>query len=267
MWATLCSGTLLGVFSACMPSSSGEVKAVPLQSGARIRHDDPRTCVEAPAAKELARPAWEQQLEARIDAALPTLAACAVREAGVRYATIALDYDERGKPRAQTLVRSTLTRCAVVDCLNKKLAAIEATSPAPDGEPYPLELEFEVGSPPRRAAAPYSSGPSPEQGCLNSTPNKAQTLPPAEIQRIVRDHYGLLRTCYEAGLTRDPNLQGGVSTRFVIERSGQVLDTRVQANTLPDCKVSHCVAAAFRNLRFPSGSRVTVVYPIQLSPG
>lgn len=117
-------------------------------------------------------------------------------------------------------------------------------------------------------------------------------LPPEVIQKIVRDNFGPMRKCYEAGLARDPTLKGKISTRFVIELDGHVssaLDNddagedpslaalrgtahdprRSQEEPrFPDPKVVACVVARFNLMTFPKpeGGKVTVVYPIIFTP-
>jgi len=54
-------------------------------------------------------------------------------------------------------------------------------------------------------------------------------LPPEVIQHIVRQSYGKFRHCYEEGLRRNRNLEGMVSTRFIIERDGDKLVFRTKA--------------------------------------
>jgi hypothetical protein len=75
--------------------------------------------------------------------------------------------------------------------------------------------------------------------------------------------------CYEQGLSRNPNLQGRVSARFVIGRDGSVSNASNGGSDLPDSAVVSCVVSAFYGLSFPQpeGGIVTVVYPIMLSPG
>lgn len=95
------------------------------------------------------------------------------------------------------------------------------------------------------------------------------TLPPAEIQRVVRSHFEKFRSCYEAGLARDPALRGQVRVRFVIDREGKVSAIQDGGSDLPDAAVVSCVLDAFKTIVFPPpvGGVVTVVYPIQLEPG
>ncbi len=94
-------------------------------------------------------------------------------------------------------------------------------------------------------------------------------LPPEVIQRIVRQNFGRFRLCYEAGLRRNPNLEGKVASRFVIGKDGGVSNVGNGGSDLPDSGVVSCVLAAFNGLSFPQpeGGLVTVVYPITFQPG
>ena len=94
-------------------------------------------------------------------------------------------------------------------------------------------------------------------------------LPPEVIQRIVRQNFGRFRLCYENGLRNNPNLQGRVTVKFVIDRSGAVAMTADGGSDLPDQGVVQCVVRGFGNLSFPQpeGGMVTVVYPIMFNPG
>ena len=94
-------------------------------------------------------------------------------------------------------------------------------------------------------------------------------LPPEVIQRIVRQNFGRFRLCYENGLRNNPNLQGRVTVKFVIDRSGAVGMTADGGSDIPDAGVVGCVVRGFGNLSFPQpeGGMVTVVYPIIFNPG
>jgi outer membrane biosynthesis protein TonB len=81
----------------------------------------------------------------------------------------------------------------------------------------------------------------------------------------VRQSFGRLRACYEAGLLRDPGLEGRVSVKFVIDREGAVTMAMPWADTtLPDQSVARCVSKAYESMSFPKpeGGIVTVVYPV-----
>lgn len=94
-------------------------------------------------------------------------------------------------------------------------------------------------------------------------------IPPAEIQRVVRAHFDSFRKCYEDGLRVNPNLEGKVSVRFVIDREGYVASAIDGGSTMPDPKVVDCVVRGYTSLVFPKpdGGIVTVVYPIIFNPG
>jgi FHA domain len=93
-------------------------------------------------------------------------------------------------------------------------------------------------------------------------------LPPAVIQRIIRQNFGRFRMCYEQGLARNPNLEGRVAARFVIGRDGAVSNVSNGGSDIPDSGVASCVLNAFYGLSFPAPEDgiVTVVYPILFSP-
>lgn len=143
------------------------------------------------------------------------------------------------------------------------------------------------------ASAPAASAPAVPAGgiALGNTPpgveNAGTTprgvngrLPPEDIQKVVRANFGRMRSCYEAGLGRNPKLAGTVSTKFVIDTEGRVSSAQAAPNTkfganepdsppFPDADVTKCVVDVFATLRFPKpdGGIVTVVYPIIFNPG
>ncbi len=93
-------------------------------------------------------------------------------------------------------------------------------------------------------------------------------LPPETIQRIVRQNFGRFRLCYENGLRLRPTLEGGVTVRFLIDRSGAVATAADGGSSLPDPATIGCVVRAFTALSFPApeGGTVTVIYPIAFAP-
>lgn len=94
-------------------------------------------------------------------------------------------------------------------------------------------------------------------------------LPPKVIQRIVRQKFGRLRLCYESGLKKNPALQGMVTIKFVIDRSGSVSSARAGRSDMGDPTTVSCVVNTFKLLSFPEleGGIVTVVYPFVFKPG
>lgn len=90
------------------------------------------------------------------------------------------------------------------------------------------------------------------------------------IRRIVRAHINEVRSCYNAGLTKNPNLQGRVAINFVITGTGKVGTAVVQESSLKDKSVGNCIAKAVKRWKFPKpqgGGNVIVTYPFNLSSG
>ncbi|AKT37184.1 VIT domain-containing protein [Chondromyces crocatus] len=108
--------------------------------------------------------------------------------------------------------------------------------------------------------------PSPRLRAGETTVNGR--LPPEVIQRIVRQNFGRFRLCYDAGLQRNPELEGRVTVRFAINAEGSAVGVGDGGSSLPDATVVGCVVQAFRGLSFPSpeGGVVMVTYPIQFNP-
>ena len=117
----------------------------------------------------------------------------------------------------------------------------------------------------RLGGAHQTHAPSVRQGATQVNGR----LPAEVIQRIVRQNFGRFRLCYENGMRANPNLQGRVSVKFIIDRSGAVSMTADGGSDLPDQGVVQCVVRGFGNLSFPQpeGGMVTVVYPIMFNPG
>ncbi len=98
--------------------------------------------------------------------------------------------------------------------------------------------------------------------------NVSGRLPPQTIQRVVRQNFARLRSCYEHGLLSNPGLTGRVGVRFVIGRDGAVANVANVGSDLPDPKVIDCVSRAFYDITFPKpeGGVVSVTYPIVFQP-
>lgn len=94
-------------------------------------------------------------------------------------------------------------------------------------------------------------------------------LPPSEIQLVVRKNFGGLRTCYDDGLRRDPSLAGTVSVAFIIDANGATGSVGDKGSTMTDARVLSCVVDVYRGMTFPKpeNGTVTVLYPLQLTPG
>jgi len=94
-------------------------------------------------------------------------------------------------------------------------------------------------------------------------------IAPEVIQDVVRRNFGLFRTCYESGLERNAKLQGTVTVKYVINLDGTTQMADDGGSNLPDPQVVQCVVAGFARLSYPppQGGYVTVIYPIEFTPG
>jgi hypothetical protein len=112
---------------------------------------------------------------------------------------------------------------------------------------------------------------SQAQAAAQGTPADADKgrLPPEAIQTVVRQSFGVFRTCYENGLRQNSKLAGTATVKFVINQDGSVQGAMDDGSSIPDASVVQCIVAGFGHLTFPApqGGYVTVVYPIAFSPG
>jgi hypothetical protein len=100
-------------------------------------------------------------------------------------------------------------------------------------------------------------------------PKVTGTVSPAVIKRIVQQHIGRMRLCYERGLAANPRLAGKIVVTFVIDSGGAVSTVQDAGSTIGDAGVVSCVVKAFDTLTFPAPESgvVTVTYPIVFTPG
>jgi hypothetical protein len=89
------------------------------------------------------------------------------------------------------------------------------------------------------------------------------------IRRIVRAHINEIRTCYNEGLQKDPQLAGRVAIQFVIKLDGHVGSSVIAESNLADATVAQCIAGVVGTWQFPkpNGGNVIVTYPFNLEPG
>jgi len=90
------------------------------------------------------------------------------------------------------------------------------------------------------------------------------------IGRIIRQHTGQVRACYEPELTKRPDLFGRVMVQFTIGRAGDVIASTLQSSTMGAPRVEDCVVKAVRGWQFPKppgGGIVIASYPFAFVPG
>ena len=113
-------------------------------------------------------------------------------------------------------------------------------------------------------AAIASSAPSAEPKIVQGQVIVSGRLPPEVVQRVVRDGFAGIRSCWADAFRKNPTLKGRVAVKYVIGRDGSVMDARDAASDLPDPDVVTCVVGAFRKFSYPQpeGGIVVVEWPM-----
>jgi hypothetical protein len=173
-----------------------------------------------------------------------------------------------------------LVACGLAGCAGTKGGATAPSGP-PDvasegdtivaGEPNPDPAAGDgtgqgFGSGVGRISGSHRTKPPQVQ---MGSPEVSGRLEREVIQRIVHQSFDDIRTCYDAGLRGNPNLQGRLLVRFVIGRDGAASKIESGSSDMSDRRVVACVGRAFEHLSFPQPDRgiVTVTYPIMFAPG
>lgn len=89
-----------------------------------------------------------------------------------------------------------------------------------------------------------------------------------KLGAFVRARMGLIKSCYENALKRNPHLKGKITIRFTILETGGLADVNASVNTVGSPEVASCIMNTMRSWRTqfrPSGP-VTVDYPFVFAP-
>ena len=90
------------------------------------------------------------------------------------------------------------------------------------------------------------------------------------VLRVLRRAWAQAKYCYEKELTRNPDLSGKVTTRFVIGGDGVVQSVDIRDDTMGEPAVGQCLQRVVGRLRFPpcaGGGVAEVHYPWLFKPG
>ncbi|MDB4995244.1 MAG: putative abductin-like protein [Myxococcaceae bacterium] len=186
-------------------------------------------------------------------------------------------------PRMNFRVTAVLLACVTSACGGDPPKVATPSAPtAPTAPAAPTASPVDSSS----AAASTATAPSSSAATSATTPSDAGAgahapslrqgavttveadLSTDAIQRVVRQHFGAFRKCYEDGLGRDKALAGKVVVRFDVAADGHAGAAAKEAGTdLKDDKVVTCVLQPFAGLTFPPPKKkVTVTYPIIFAP-
>ena len=97
-------------------------------------------------------------------------------------------------------------------------------------------------------------------------PHKDGNISPQQVSAVIGKNSAGLRTCYEKGLKRNPNLQyvSTVNVRFSVKNTGEASD--VGFSPPADAEMEKCMGAAIAKWHFPTfeGDAVQVEAPVNL---
>jgi len=109
---------------------------------------------------------------------------------------------------------------------------------------------------------------APKMKALN--PDVSGSLDKRVIQKIVRQHTGELRACYERELAKIKGLNGKVTMNWFVAADGSVTKVFVKETTMKNKNVENCMKNSIQHWRFPQprgGGMCSVIYPFDFSAG
>jgi hypothetical protein len=86
------------------------------------------------------------------------------------------------------------------------------------------------------------------------------------IQKVIRQHSGELRACYERVLLKKKNLAGRIIVIWLITRQGDVSKAFIKESTIRNKDLEKCITSSIKFWRFPSpkdGDVVQVEFPFE----
>lgn len=95
-------------------------------------------------------------------------------------------------------------------------------------------------------------------------PEVSGSLDKRIIQKVVRQHHGELRACYEREVAKIKGLAGTITVVWLISPQGAVTKVIMKGSTMKNKNVEQCVTNAIKFWRFPApkgGGAVQVEYP------
>jgi hypothetical protein len=121
-----------------------------------------------------------------------------------------------------------------------------------------------MASAPDGVATPPSGAPTVTPTMTPGTPVILGSLDPEIIRRIVREHAGQIRYCYESELSRTPGIYGKIIMKWVINGEGKVMQATTAETQMKNANVESCLASRIKGWVFPKpkgGGIVIVNYP------
>ena len=96
-----------------------------------------------------------------------------------------------------------------------------------------------------------------DENTLEPAKIESKTAAPEEVQQVVGGRRRQIAACYQRVLKRDPSLAGTVTLELRIGPAGQVLSTKVDADTLSETQVTECLRQEAKGWMFESARNST----------
>ncbi|MBI5547359.1 MAG: AgmX/PglI C-terminal domain-containing protein, partial [Deltaproteobacteria bacterium] len=89
------------------------------------------------------------------------------------------------------------------------------------------------------------------------------TLARELIAKVINEHLGEVRGCYERALLKEAGLAGKLQLEWTIDLTGRVEEVRVKQSTIKGAEVPNCIVNSLKTWVFPkpTGGKVIVAYP------
>ena len=107
-------------------------------------------------------------------------------------------------------------------------------------------------------------------GRIGGDPIILGALDKSLIDAVIKRNMNQIRYCYKRELTKNPNLGGKITVKFVIAKDGSVSKADIKSSTMSNASVESCITGRFMRFKFPEpngGGIVIVSYPFIFAPG
>jgi hypothetical protein len=107
-------------------------------------------------------------------------------------------------------------------------------------------------------------------GKIGGDPIILGALDKSLIDAVIKRHMNQIRYCYQRELTKNPNLGGKITVKFVIAKDGSVSKASIKSSSMGSKSVEGCITSRFMRFKFPEpkgGGIVIVSYPFIFAPG
>jgi pSer/pThr/pTyr-binding forkhead associated (FHA) protein len=107
-------------------------------------------------------------------------------------------------------------------------------------------------------------------GKIGGDPIILGALDKSLIDAVIKRNMNQIKYCYQRQLTKNPDLGGKITVKFVIAKDGTVSKASIKSSSMGSKDVENCITGRFMRFKFPEpkgGGIVIVSYPFIFAPG